>query len=69
MSIEKLNLTWNKQTNFSKLRPLPRVFQIELRGRRMRNLPEGAGEGGRGVLSSDENLARIDFDQSNHFQN
>ena len=68
MSIERLNLTWNKQTNFNKLRPLPGVFQIELRGRGMGNLPEGAGEGGRGVLSSDENLAKIYFDQSNHFQ-
>ena len=30
-SIWKLNLTWNKQTNFNKLGPLSRVFQIELR--------------------------------------
>ena len=33
LSIEKLHLTWNMQTNFNKLRPLPRVFQILLRGR------------------------------------
>ena len=38
-SIEKLNLTWNKQTNFNKLGPLPRFFQIALRGRGMGNLP------------------------------
>ena len=69
LSIEKLNLTWNKQTNVNKLRRLPRVFQIELRGRGMVNFPEGAGEGGRSVLSSDEKLAKIDFDQSNNFQN
>ena len=39
LSIEKLNLTWNKQIN--KLGPLPRVFQVVLRGRRDGNLPEG----------------------------
>ena len=33
-SIEKLNLTWNKQTNFNKLDPLSRLSQIALRGRR-----------------------------------
>ena len=33
LSIEKLNLTWNKQTNFNKLGPLSRVFQIMVRGR------------------------------------
>ena len=38
LSIEKLNLTWNKQTNFNKRGPLPRVFQIVLRGRGMGNL-------------------------------
>ena len=29
-SIEQLNLTWNRQTNFTKLRPLSKVFQIAL---------------------------------------
>ena len=37
--IEKLNLIWNKQTNFKKPGPLPRVFQILLRGGGMGNLP------------------------------
>ena len=32
LSIEKLNLTWNKQTNFNKLGLLLRVFQIVLTG-------------------------------------
>ena len=31
--IEKLNSTWNKQTNFNKLGLLPRLFQIMLLGR------------------------------------
>ena len=31
-SREKLNLTWNKQTNFHKLGPLSWVFQTPLRG-------------------------------------
>ena len=34
LSIKKLNLTWNKQTNFKKLGLLPRVFQIMWKGRR-----------------------------------
>ena len=33
MSIEKLNLTWNKQPIFKKLGPLSIDFQIALRGR------------------------------------
>ena len=33
LSVDKLNLIWNRQTNFNKLNPLPRVFQIVLRGR------------------------------------
>ena len=33
LSIEKLNLNWNKQTNFNKLGPLSRLFQIVLLGR------------------------------------
>ena len=37
--VEKSNLTWNKQTNFSKLGLLSRVFQIALRGKGMGNLP------------------------------
>ena len=37
-SIKKLNLTWNKQTNFNKLGPLSRVFQTALRGGGMENL-------------------------------
>ena len=40
---EKLSLTWNKQTNFSKPGTLPRIFQIVLRGRGMGNLPGGGG--------------------------
>ena len=39
--IEKVNLTWNKQANFNKPGPLPRVFQIVLRGRGMGNVPGG----------------------------
>ena len=34
-SIEKLNLTWNKQTKCSKLCPLSKLFQIASRGRGM----------------------------------
>ena len=41
LSTEKLSVTWNKQTNFNKLGPLPRVFQIVLRDRVMGNLPGG----------------------------
>ena len=41
LSTEKLNLIWNKQRNFNKLGPLRRIFQIELTGRRMGNLPGG----------------------------
>ena len=33
MSIEQLNLTCNKQTNFNKLGPLSRIFQIVLRSK------------------------------------
>ena len=33
LSIEKLNLTWNKQTNFNKLCSFSRVFQILLSSR------------------------------------
>ena len=33
LSVEKLNLTCNKQTNFNKLSPLSRVFQVVIRGR------------------------------------
>ena len=32
LSIEKLNLTWNNQTNFSKLSPLSRVFPNSVKG-------------------------------------
>ena len=39
--IEKLNLTWDKQTNFNKLGPLPRIFLIVLMGRGMGNLSRG----------------------------
>ena len=59
MSIEKLNLTWNKQTNFNKLVPLPRVFQIVLRSREMGNLAGGI------FLSGDGNLKMSDFDDLN----
>ena len=59
MSIEKLNLTWNKQTNFNKLVPLPRVFQIVLRSREMGNLAGGI------FLSGDGNLTVSGFDDSN----
>ena len=41
LSTEKLNLTWDKQTNFNKLGPLPGIFQIMLRSRGMGNLPGG----------------------------
>ena len=40
-SIKKLNLTWNKQTNFNKLRPLSKVIQIVVRDRGLGNLPGG----------------------------
>ena len=40
-SREKLNLTRNKQTNFNKLGPVSRVFQVTLRG------------GGKGYLSGE----------------
>ena len=30
LAVEKLNLAWNKQTNFSKFVPLPRVFQFNM---------------------------------------
>ena len=58
LSIENLNLTWKKQTNFNKLGPLPRVFQIVFRGREMGNLQEGI------FLSVGENLTRSDFGYS-----
>ena len=62
MSIEKLNLTWNKQTNFNKFGPLPRVFQIVLRDRGMGKLPGGI------FLPAGGNLTRSDFGHSNLFQ-
>ena len=62
LSIEKLNLIWNKQTNFNKLGPLPRVFQIVLRGREMGNLSGGI------FLSGGGNLTRSDFGHLNLFQ-
>ena len=46
LSIKKLNLIWNKQTHFNKLGSLPRVFQIVLTGRGMRNLPGKGGSTG-----------------------
>ena len=55
LSIEKLNLTWNKQTNFNKLGPLPRGFQTVLRGRRMGNFPGGI------FLLGGGKLTRSDF--------
>ena len=42
LSVEKLNLTWNKQTNTNTLGPLFRVFQMVLRGKGMGNLMGGA---------------------------
>ena len=57
-----LNVTWNKLRNFNKLGPLPRVFQIVLRGREMENLSGGI------FLSVSENLTRSDFQHSNLFQ-
>ena len=57
LSVEKLNLTWNKQTNFNKLVPLFRVFKIALRGRGMGNLPRGGD-----FLSGGRNPTRSDLD-------
>ena len=58
-SIEKLNLTWNKHTNFNKLGPLYWIFQIALSDRGgLVNLHGGI------LLSGDENLTS-DFDHSN----
>ena len=82
MAIEKLNLTWNKQTNFNKLSSLPRVFQLVLRGGGGGGggfspgvFPLGGGGGGgggeftRGIFPlGGGNLTRSDFDQSKLFQ-
>ena len=59
LSVEKLNITWNKQTNFNKLGPLPRDFQTV-----------GGWEiclGGIFLLGGG-NLTRSDFGHSNLFQ-
>ena len=61
-SIEKLNWTWNKETNFNKLgRFFSRVFQIALRGRGWgwEICPGGI------FLSGGGSLTWSDFDHSN----
>ena len=62
--IEKLSLIWNNHANFNKPGPLPRVFQIVLRGRGMGNLPGGGGI----FLSGERNLTRSEFGHLNLFQ-
>ena len=57
LSIEKLNLSSNKQANLNKLGFLSRVFQIVLRDRGVGNMHEGI------FLLGDGNLTRSDFDQ------
>ena len=62
LPIEKLNLTQNNRTNFTKAGPLYCVFQIVVSGRGMGNLPVGI------FLLGGENLTRSDFDHSNLFK-
>ena len=62
LSIEKLNLTWKMQTNFSKLGPLSKVFQIVVRGREDGKFAWGI------FLLSGGILTRSDFDPSNLFK-
>ena len=62
LSVQKLNLTWSKQTIFNKFSPLPRVFQIVLRDREIGNLS------GKIYLSGGGNLTRSNFGRLNLFQ-
>ena len=62
LPIEKLNLTWNKQTSLNKLGSLPRVFQIVVRGRRNGKFAWKI------FLLGGGNLTRSDFDHLNLFQ-
>ena len=62
LPIEKLNLTWNKQTSLNKLGSLSRVFQIVVRGRRHGKFAWGL------FLLGGGNLTTSDFDHLHLFQ-